>query len=94
MSLIESGYFIHFNRWLVYEEKLEDSDRWSKPHMPTTTFTALEEVRKGLAEQTVALNLKTDCGCLRKVIGTQLSIFSFTLWKILCINQFNLFNQL
>lgn len=56
-------------RWLVYEEKLEGSDRWSKPHMPTTAFTALEEVRNAVEESTVALQLYTDCGCMRKIVG-------------------------
>ncbi len=47
------------NRWVTYEEKLEESDRWSKPHMPTTSFQALDSLRRGVEEQTLDLDLNT-----------------------------------
>ncbi len=46
-------------RWVTYEEKLEESDRWSKPHMPTTSFQALDSLRRGVEEQTIDLHLNT-----------------------------------
>ena len=60
---------IMFSRWLKYEEKVEAGDRWSKPHVATTSLHALFEVRKGIAEHTVVLDLEAPHGCLHQVAG-------------------------
>ena len=48
---------------------MEAGDRWSKPHVATTSLHALFELRKGLAENTVMLDLKAPHGCVHQVMG-------------------------
>ena len=59
-------------RWLKYEEKVEAGDRWSKPHVATTSLHALFEIRKGIAENTttVVLDMNATHGCMHQVAGT------------------------
>ena len=35
-------------RWIKFEENVEDSNRWGKPHVAPLTFHSLLELRKGL----------------------------------------------
>ena len=35
-------------RWIKFEENVEDSNRWGKPHVASLTFHSLLELRKGL----------------------------------------------
>ena len=48
-------------------------DRWSKPHVATTSLHALNELRKGLAENTVVLDLAAPHGCNYQVAGISTS---------------------
>jgi anion exchange protein len=38
------------SRWLKYEETVEVGDRWSKPHVPTTTMHGLQALRQRLVD--------------------------------------------
>ena len=35
-------------RWIKFEEDVEESNRWGKPHVASLTFHSLLELRKGL----------------------------------------------
>ena len=35
-------------RWIKFEENVEESNRWGKPHVASLTFHSLLELRKGL----------------------------------------------
>ena len=35
-------------RWIKFEEDVEDSNRWGKPHVASLSFHSLLELRKGL----------------------------------------------
>lgn len=35
-------------RWIKFEEDVEASNRWGKPHVASLTFHSLLELRKGL----------------------------------------------
>ena len=35
-------------RWIKFEENVEDSNRWGKPHVASLTFHSLLELRKNL----------------------------------------------
>ena len=35
-------------RWIKFEENVEDSNRWGKPHVASLTFHSLLELKKGL----------------------------------------------
>ena len=35
-------------RWIKYEENVEDSNRWGKPHVASLTFHSLLELIQGL----------------------------------------------
>lgn len=39
-------------RWIKFEENVEDSNRWGKPHVASLTFHSLLELRKGLEKGT------------------------------------------
>lgn len=45
-------------RWIKFEENVEDSNRWGKPHVASLTFHSLLELRKGLENGTVLLDLE------------------------------------
>lgn len=45
-------------RWIKFEENVEDSNRWGKPHVASLTFHSLLELRKGLEKGTVLLDLE------------------------------------
>ena len=56
-------------RWLKYEEKVEAGDRWSKPHVATTSLHSINEVKRALQEQVVCLDLPAPHGCMPQVSG-------------------------
>ena len=62
---------------MKYEEKLDDADRWSKPHVPTVSLNALFEVRKAIYEDNCAilLDLEAQDGCLHHLSGALLTRF-------------------
>ena len=35
-------------RWIKFEENVEDSNRWGKPHVASLTFHSLLDLKKGL----------------------------------------------
>lgn len=45
-------------RWIKFEEDVEESNRWGKPHVASLTFHSLLELRKGLEKGTVLLDLE------------------------------------
>ncbi|XP_078345472.1 band 3 anion transport protein-like isoform X2 [Oculina patagonica] len=45
-------------RWIKFEENVEDSNRWGKPHVASLTFHSLLELMKGLEKGTVLLDLE------------------------------------
>lgn len=45
-------------RWIKFEENVEDSNRWGKPHVASLTFHSLLELKKGLEKGTVLLDLE------------------------------------
>ncbi|XP_078345150.1 band 3 anion transport protein-like [Oculina patagonica] len=45
-------------RWIKFEENVEDSNRWGKPHVASLTFHSLLELRKNLEKGTVMLDLE------------------------------------
>lgn len=60
---------IFITRWLKYEEKLDPSNRWSKPHVTTTKVHSLNEVRAGLQNGIILLDSDAPSGDLTKVTG-------------------------
>jgi anion exchange protein len=44
-------------RWLKYQETVETGDRWSKPHVPTTSMHSLTEMRRVMASGECAIGL-------------------------------------
>ena len=56
-------------RWLKYEEKVEAGDRWSKPHVATTSLHSINEVKRALQEQVVCMDLPAPHGCMPQVSG-------------------------
>lgn len=59
------------HRWLKFEEKVEDGDRWSKPHVPTPSLHSLLEMRRRLAGNggLVTLDLEVNHGCMQQLGG-------------------------
>ena len=51
---------------------MEAGNRWSKPHVATTSLHALFEVRRSISENAavVVLDLEASHGCLHQVAGT------------------------
>lgn len=45
-------------RWIKFEENVEDSNRWGKPHVASLTFHSLLDLKKGLEKGTVLLDLE------------------------------------
>lgn len=58
-------------RWIKFEEKVDGGDRWSKPHVATTSLHALFEIRKSIADGSavVLLDLEGWHGCVHQVAG-------------------------
>ena len=44
-------------RWIKFEENVEESNRWGKPHVASLTFHSLLELRKGLEKGTCTMRL-------------------------------------
>ena len=44
-------------RWIKFEENVEESNRWGKPHVASLTFHSLLELRKGLEKGTFICHL-------------------------------------
>ncbi|XP_067869376.1 anion exchange protein 2-like isoform X3 [Heterodontus francisci] len=52
-------YWQEVGRWIKYEEDLDkETDRWSKPHVPSLTFRSLLELRKAVSKGAILLDLK------------------------------------
>ncbi|KAK3731503.1 hypothetical protein QZH41_008530, partial [Actinostola sp. cb2023] len=45
-------------RWIKFEEDVEASNRWGRPHVASLTFQSLLELRRGLEKGTVLLDLE------------------------------------
>ncbi|XP_028393241.1 LOW QUALITY PROTEIN: band 3 anion transport protein-like [Dendronephthya gigantea] len=45
-------------RWIKFEEDVEESKRWGKPHIPSLSFHSLLELRRGLETGAVLLDLE------------------------------------
>ncbi len=48
---------------------MEAGDRWSKPHVATTSLHSVNEVRRALEEEVVCLDLPAPHGCMPQVSG-------------------------
>ena len=49
--------------WIKFEEQLDiESNRWSKPHIPTPSLQELFELRTVLREALVILDLEAEAG--------------------------------
>ena len=66
-----------FVRWVKFEEKLEAGDRWSKPHVSTTSLHALLEISRGIADGSglVLLDMNASHGCMHQVAGTPKELY-------------------
>jgi hypothetical protein len=53
-------------RWIKFEENVENGGRWSKPHVATLSLHSLFELRNGIANGTVLLDL--DCSDLSSIV--------------------------
>ena len=60
-------------RWLKYEEKVDAGDRWSKPHVATTSLHAIFEIRNAIADNTAVVELdmpvSDSCVCVNQTAG-------------------------
>uniref|UniRef100_A0A3Q3X689 Anion exchange protein n=1 Tax=Mola mola TaxID=94237 RepID=A0A3Q3X689_MOLML len=45
-------------RWIKFEEEVEETERWGRPHIPSLTFRSLLELRKTISHGAVLLDLK------------------------------------
>ncbi|XP_078280960.1 anion exchange protein 2-like isoform X2 [Rhinoraja longicauda] len=55
----EKSYWKERARWIMYEENLvEETDRWSKPHVPCLSFRCLLEVQRAINNGAVLFDLK------------------------------------
>jgi len=63
------------SRWLKYEERVDDGDRWSKPHVSTTSLHSLMEIRKNFQENKgeIILDLDVSHGCLHQAADSKKS---------------------
>ena len=50
------------SRWIKYEEKVEKGNRWSKPHVATSSLHHILNVRKELANDHLVVALDVSCG--------------------------------
>ncbi|XP_067825124.1 anion exchange protein 2-like isoform X2 [Heptranchias perlo] len=54
-------YWKEAGRWIKYEEDLDmDTNRWSKPHVPSLTFRSLLELRRAISNGALLLDLKEN----------------------------------
>lgn len=47
-------------RWIKFEENVEDTNRWGKPHVASLTFHSLLELKKGLEKGISKKKLQFD----------------------------------
>ena len=64
------------HRWLKYEEKVESGNRWSKPHVATTSLASLFALRMGIykGDMVVVLDLEMTQGCVHSVAGKEVVV--------------------
>lgn len=43
-------------RWIKFEEEVEETERWGRPHIPSLTFRSLLELRKTISHGKEALH--------------------------------------
>lgn len=62
LSYPAASFDVYLNRWLKYEETVEVGDRWSKPHVATTSMHSLIELRRALMDGRciIGLDLKSS----------------------------------
>lgn len=46
-------------RWIKFEENVEDSNRWGKPHVASLTFHSLLDLKKGLEKGSIMFYVTT-----------------------------------
>lgn len=63
-------------RWIKFEENVENGGRWSKPHVATLSLHSLFELRNGIANGTVLLDL--DCSDLPSIVDALLNEITST----------------
>ena len=62
-------------RWIKFEENVEDSNRWGRPHVASLTFHSLLELKKGLEKGAVSCTCTSlmfyldEESCLALVLG-------------------------
>ena len=55
-------------RWIKFEENVEESNRWGKPHVASLTFHSLLELRRGLEKGTDILSSTSLLTCKRMAL--------------------------
>ncbi len=51
------NHLIYFNRWVKFEEDVEEGGSWSKPYVATLSLHSLFELRSMLLNGTVCLGI-------------------------------------
>ena len=70
-------------RWLKFEEHVEESGRWSRPHVATLTYTSITELKNALANGVVCLDLQG--GTAENIIGKSSNLIKLS--KLITISK-------
>jgi len=78
------------HRWLKYEETVEVGDRWSKPHVSTTSMHGLLELKRALMDGTCFVGLGIRLSGNETMAGWFPSFqLSTVVIHIVCVGHFN-----
>jgi hypothetical protein len=56
-------------RWLKYEEKVDSANRWSKPHVSTTSLHSLVTLRQMISEGDIITLFDVDVKSMKDLAG-------------------------
>lgn len=74
--LIKSKLLTFINRWLKFEEDVEDGgERWSKPYVATLSLHSLFELRSCILNGTVMLDMRVNS--IEEIAGMTFRSHSF-----------------
>ena len=59
-------------RWLKFEEHVEESGRWSRPHVAALSYSSISELKNGLVKGVVCLDLPG--GSAEQIIGKSFNL--------------------
>lgn len=68
-SIFKSGIIL-YSRWLKFEEKVDSANRWSKPHVSTTSLHSLNEIRRMMTDGDVVTLFDLKSTDMSDVAGT------------------------